>query len=105
MNRTEHLLSIVVEECAEVALRCSKAMRFGLDDAEPGQKFTNAQRICAEYNDLVAVLEMLNDELGLPDLLHSQWRQAISVKKSKLKFLLYSRECGTLTDCAQYNDK
>lgn len=106
MNRTEHLLSILAEECAEVAQRCSKALRFGLEEVQPGQLSTNAERIVREYNDLVAVIEMLNTELGLQYLLHSAWRQAISEKKSKVEqFLEYSRKCGTLTDCAQHNDK
>jgi len=30
MNRMEHLLAVLAEECAEVAQRCSKAQRFGM---------------------------------------------------------------------------
>ncbi len=35
MNRRDHLLDILAEECAEVAIRVSKALRFGLDEV-PG---------------------------------------------------------------------
>jgi NTP pyrophosphatase (non-canonical NTP hydrolase) len=58
MTRTEHLLSITAEECAEVAQRVTKAMRFGLTEIQPGQPFTNADRIMAEFNDLQAMIEM-----------------------------------------------
>jgi len=32
MNRTEHLLVCLAEECAEVGQAVAKALRFGLDD-------------------------------------------------------------------------
>ena len=35
MNREEHLLTILSEECAEVIKDVSKALRFGLDDYPP----------------------------------------------------------------------
>jgi hypothetical protein len=94
MNRKEHLLSILAEECAEVAQQCSKALRFGLGNVEPGQELTNGQRIACELNDLFAAVDMLIDAQALsylPDL------AAIDAKKAKVeKFLLYSIECGTL---------
>ncbi len=95
MNRTEHLLSCLAEECAEVAQRVSKALRFGLDEVQPGQDFTNAQRIGQEFHDLLAVVEMLEDEgaLDRPTDTH-----AIERKKAKvLSFMEYAEQCGTLT--------
>jgi hypothetical protein len=35
MNPTEHLLSCLAEECAEVAQRASKSLRFGLSEVQP----------------------------------------------------------------------
>lgn len=94
MNRIEHLLDILGEECNEVAVRCSKAMRFGLQEIQPGQELTNAQRIMIEVNDVYAMLAMLNDAGVIdpePNL------KAIEDKVFKVeKFLLYSKECGTL---------
>jgi hypothetical protein len=63
MNRIEHILTIIAEECNEVAQRATKALRFGLLNIEEGQKFTNLARITQEYTDLVATLEMLEMEL------------------------------------------
>ena len=99
MNRTEHLLSCLAEECAEVAQRVSKALRFGLDEVQPGQPHTNAQRIGQEFNDLLAVVEMLEEEgtLERPTDTH-----AIERKKAKvLSFMEYAEQCGTLTPNAQ----
>jgi len=62
MTRSEHLLVILAEECNEVAQRVSKALRFGLEEIQPGQGKTNAERISDELDDLMAVLEMLCDE-------------------------------------------
>lgn len=99
MNRTEHLLSCLAEECAEVAQRVSKALRFGLDEVQPGQPHTNAQRIGQEFHDLLAVVEMLEEEgsLDRPTDTH-----AIERKKAKvLAFMEYAEQCGTLTPNAQ----
>lgn len=59
MNRSEHLLTCLAEECAEVAQRVSKALRFGLDEVQPGQPLNNAQRIEEELADLIAVIGLL----------------------------------------------
>jgi NTP pyrophosphatase (non-canonical NTP hydrolase) len=95
MNRTEHLLTCLAEECAEVAHRVSKALRFGLDDIQPGQELTNAQQIAQEFHDLLAVIEMLEaaGELERPRDMH-----AIDRKKNKvLAYMEYAEQRGTLT--------
>lgn len=95
MNRLEHLLTITGEEGSEIQGRTSKALRFGLNEVQPGQPLTNARRLVGECNDLLALLEMLHAEgvdlTGLGD------RAEIAAKKMKVeKFLVYSREMGTL---------
>lgn len=93
MTRQEHLLTIIGEECSEIHKECSKALRFGLEDKEPGQSLTNAQRIIQEFNDLVAVMSMMGEDFleGAFDL------QSLEVKKMKVeKYLLYSAERGTV---------
>ena len=70
MNRQEFLLTIMAEECVEVAQRISKALRFGLDEVQPGQEFKNSERILGEMMDLLAVAQMIEQEAGvklLPD--------------------------------------
>lgn len=95
MNRSEHLLTILSEECNEVAQRVSKALRFGLLEVEPNQKLTNADRIVQEYTDLVAVYEELFDAGIITKTIDEV---DIENKKQKVrKFLDYSESLGTLT--------
>lgn len=94
MTETEHLLTCLMEECAEVAQRASKALRFGLSEIQPEQSLTNAQRLVAEINDLVAVVDMLHERELIVDTLS---RECVEEKKQKiLRFMEYARECGTL---------
>lgn len=96
MNRQEHLLVILSEECAELSKEVSKALRFGLNDSEPGKQETNAQRIVSEFNDLVAVFRMLTENnIFNPDELLND--KSINAKKAKVeKYLKYSKSVGTL---------
>lgn len=99
MNRTEHLLAIVAEECAEVAQRCSKALRFGLTEIEPGQELTNAARIYQEYADLRAAVEVLHADCSLmPDGLPSLGSMMDAKHRKIAKFLEYSAKQGTLLE-------
>lgn len=99
MNRTEHLLTILAEECAEVAQRAAKALRFGLEEVQPGQEATNAERLLAELVDLDAVIGLCVEE-GLIDDPHEQ-ESSYERKLEKVeRFLRYSVECGTLDDGA-----
>jgi hypothetical protein len=97
MTRTEHLLSCLSEECAEVAQRVSKALRFGLTEIQPGQELTNAERIVLELADLSAVIELLEEAGALKR--PGNIRTLIEEKKAKIeKFFELSRRLGTLTD-------
>ena len=62
MNNTEHLLTCLMEECAEIQKAAAKALRFGLDDHAPDSGSTNADDISTEIIDLLAVIEMLKEE-------------------------------------------
>jgi len=93
MNRTEHLLTCLAEEYAEVAQACSKALRFGLDDKGPGHTFTNAEYISRELNDVFALMAMLNDEGHIASLNFSE----IEAKRIKVQqFMEYAEQRGTL---------
>ena len=90
MTRQEHLLDILIEECAEVIQRATKAKRFGMQEVQPDQDLTNERRIVYELNDLLGVADLL---------LGNQWEDAdaIIAKKRKVEhFLQYSEQCGTL---------
>lgn len=94
MNRIEHLLTNLGEECAEVAQRASKAARFGVMEVQPGQDMNNARRIMNEIEDMIGVVEMLQAEGVLPQ----PDRGRINAKKDKVeKYLTYARACGTLS--------
>jgi hypothetical protein len=59
LTKTEYLLTLVGEECAEIAQRASKAIRFGLHETQPGQAYDNARRLMMEVIDLKETLEEL----------------------------------------------
>lgn len=90
MTREEHLLTILAEECTELAHRCHKALRFGLTETQPGQPYDNSQRIVCEYTDVLGAAA----HLGLvanPG--------GIEAKREKIeRYLEHSRRCGTLDE-------
>ena len=105
MTRDEHLLTIAMEECVEVAQRLSKALRFGLEEVQAtashgvttgaaDESLTNRARIELEFIDLIAVLEMA----GFEPCWSSPARDAaIAAKKAKVeRFLKFSAERGRL---------
>ncbi len=95
MKKTEMLLTILGEECVETAQRVSKAIRFTLDEVQPEQKLTNAQRIVYEFNDILAMMEILEEEGIFKNIID---REAINKKKIKVaKYLAYSAELGTIS--------
>lgn len=96
MNRIEHLLSILGEECNEVAQRVSKALRFGLKESQAGQDLDNAQRIRKELDHLLVAVEMLCEEGALSAYVdpNEMDRKRTAVEH----YLKYSMECGTLIE-------
>lgn len=95
MDRRQYLLLKLAEECVEVAHRCSKQMQFGKDEIQPGQSETNAERLRSEFNDLVAVAEMLIQEGELPGISPTMLQAAIWAKRQKInKYLKISQERG-----------
>lgn len=100
MNRTEHLLVCLAEECAEVQQAISKALRFGLDDGYPGQTTTNAQDIGREFIDVVAVMEMLVDT-GVITLYPNRLARTAQKKNKVEEWMAYSEQRGALTPAAE----
>jgi hypothetical protein len=94
MTVNELLLTTLAEECVETAQRVSKALRFGLEEVQEGQPFNNAQRITYEFNDIVAMMQILQERGLLARVLDLP---AIKLKKEKVaKYIQYSIECGTV---------
>jgi hypothetical protein len=99
VNRTEHLLVCLSEECDEVGQRVSKALRFGLAETQEGQPLSNADRIVEEVRDLWCVLEILQDEGVLPPVGIST--ADVDRKRAKIeRFMAISREQGVLSEPA-----
>jgi len=97
MNKKEHLLTCLMEECAEIQKAAAKALRFGLDDHAPNSDSTNAEDIAAEVIDLAAVVEMLTEEKFIPNICDIDLKIAIKKKKEKVnKYMDYAKERGTL---------
>lgn len=98
MNTTEYLLSCLAEECCEVGQRVSKALRFSLGEVQPTQDLDNADRIRAEYIDLLAVMEILVEK-GIIQRVSDLDRPAIDAKKAKVqKYLDYAVSIGAVVD-------
>lgn len=98
MNKKEHLMVVAMEECAEIQQAIAKSLRFGLQDHRPETPtMTNEQEILTEYYQLMAVMEMLQEEsLHLPDAEVIQ--QIKQQKKAKvLKYMAYAKEQGCIS--------
>ena len=97
MNKIEHLLVCLAEECAEVIQRATKANRFGLNEIEPGQDMTNAGRIVQEFYEAKAVVQMLQAEGVL--VLDSGCEAIVIAKKKErvMRYMEYAEKCGALS--------
>lgn len=91
MTRLDHLLVILMEECAEVQYATSKVLRFGLDDHPPGGGPTNGERLIRELVDLGAVVGMLEEEGAISDAPGAD-RWADEKERKVEEFLRYSAE-------------
>jgi len=96
MNRLQYLLNKLAEEGSEVSQIALKTAQFGLSEIRPGQPFTNLDRIHQELNDLLAIVDMLNEEYPFR---YMRDNDAIDVKKLKVeKFYRYSVNLGLVED-------
>jgi len=95
LNKTEHLLTCLMEECAEIQKVTAKALRFGLDDHAPDEpEVTNSEGIAIECIDLFAVIEMLEEIGAIPKLSKSERMQQ---KKDKVsKYMKYAEDRRTI---------
>lgn len=95
MTETEHFLLCLAEECDEVGQRVMKALRFGLDEIQPGQPSTNAERITLELHDLNSVASTLCDMGVIPNPYPTE--ATVAAKAAKIrKFMEIGRREGVL---------
>ncbi|ARK89686.1 hypothetical protein BOC42_00420 [Burkholderia pseudomallei] len=97
MTLTQYYLVKLAEEASEVAQIALKSAHFGLSERHPERTETNAERIYAELNDLLAMVHRLGEvscgefqfDIGMPDHI------AIAKKLNKVEhYLAYSRSLG-----------
>lgn len=79
MTNTDFYIEMLGQEGIEIAHRISKIKIFGTDEKQPGQPYTNLERLNQEFNDLLAVREEL-EELGI-----ELFRDPVLIKKKKQK--------------------
>lgn len=97
MSFVDYLLSHLAQECCEVAIRCTKAQHFGLDEIQPGQPLTNRQRIQEELCDLLAMVDEMKESKIIEELSRRDYHARISAKLRKAsEFRDYSRQVGRL---------
>lgn len=97
MSVADYLLSHLAQECSEVAIRCTKAQMFGLDEVQPEQPLTNRERIAEEVADVTAMVELMQRVGVLPEFSERDIEARISAKHRKAQeFRVYSRQLGRL---------
>ena len=98
-NEAEAQLHMIVMQGCGAAMIANKANRFGATDRNVLNPTgpTNAERLVAELNDLLAVSDMLAAVGVIP----KDWRsmEAQDAKKAKVrKFVEYAKTKGAITD-------
>lgn len=83
----KELLTTLMEEGFEILTflgpRASKAIRFGLDEVQPGQGKTNAQRLTQEIGDFCAVVDRLTKcgALSMAEIIAAKQRKFAKLDK------------------------
>src|ERR1035437_2851230 len=105
MNERQYLLIKLIEECAEVSQRATKALTFGMYESQsqnplstntrPETKLNNNERLCQEFEDLIAVSSMLNEHIAKPLSVKNSAAKGAKIEKMR-KYMDCSRLQGTL---------
>lgn len=96
MTRSEHLLACLAEESSEVVKAVTKVLRFGLHGSHLDYcgGMNNIEMVRRELHDLIAVMEMVSDDVW--DILPID-RALVEEKKGKvLKFIKYAQSNGDI---------
>ncbi len=103
MNETEYLIIRLSEECLEVAKECHKAVQYGIDDRPTKNPYgpmvtdgpTTREKIVAELNDVMGLVEMLIIRGIIPDNWSDPLKQMI--KRDKVcDYMDYAERVGSL---------
>lgn len=89
----EYLLVCLAEEFNESAQEVAKCLRFTCMDKHPSKPHTNLQGLIKEFSQVIAVIEMLEDE----GISISVDRDEVESKKRRLlQYAEHSRQLGAL---------
>ena len=93
MKTAEYLLLCLGEEGVEVSQAVSKILRFTPDDSASVHGPTNMERLIMEFNDMLAVVEMLEEHgVKVPRV-----QNLIDHKKDRLaSYMRYSEMLGVI---------
>ena len=94
MDREQLLLAKLAEECIEVGKLALKSQLFGLTEHQFLDGPSNAERLHAELNHLIAAIEMLNEECNLAFI--ENYEAKLSKKEKVNHYAEYSKILGRL---------
>jgi hypothetical protein len=92
VSRDEYLLTLLLEECAEIQQAASKALRFGMDDNYKDNP-TNREKLHQEIQDVLAVIDLLTEAevFATNPSIRDPVRQ--TVKRARIEhYMRYSQE-------------
>lgn len=93
MDETQYLLTVLSEEAVEVSHAAHKVIRFTPHDSHTIGGPTNLENLEKEYNDLIAMVEMLAEK----GIVIGVSRELIAKKKQRvLDYMAYSRQLGVV---------
>ena len=84
------LLEILIEECSEVQKRATKMLRFGVNEVQPGQEYSNRERLSLEVGDVMEVLWQCRNARLLNDGAIEDGR--VNKKRQLAKYMQHSPE-------------
>lgn len=96
MNQQQYFLNKLAEEACEIAQIALKTAQFGMDEVytAEGGVLSNKERIHAELNDLLGVIEILNVGYGFN---FEPSPPAILAKRAKvIKYMNYAISLGNV---------
>lgn len=99
MTGNENLLVTTMEECNELSMVISKALRFGIDEPHCETGVFNDYTIMKEYIQLVTMMNILIEN-GILEPLDESVQNDISTRKrdSVKKWQQHSKELGLIND-------
>ena len=98
MESKDNLQLVFMEECLEVAHSMSKVMRFTPNDRHHKDSPTNLEQLQIEWADLLAMKELIEEELGIK-FVTERTPDLIARKKIRFReYEHYSKLLGTIKD-------